>query len=74
MIIHLKLNEVADVVIGVTAEMKKDMLKCNEGLKSEHYADCKKCSWGDIMFGDESFCTIGKVRNMVIDEKGDGNV
>ncbi|MGI5956217.1 MAG: hypothetical protein ACOYBA_04680 [Coprococcus sp.] len=54
--------------------MKKDMLKCNEGLKSEHYADCKKCSWGDIVFGDESFCTIGKVRNMVIGEKGDGNV
>ena len=74
MIVHLKLNEVADVSIGVTAKMQRDMVKCDEGLKSECYPDCKECSWNDITFGAENFCTIPEIRAMVIGKKGDVNV
>ena len=68
MIIHYKLCDAADVTIGVTKKMKDDMIRCKDALAAgtaENAGLCKECSWANITFGDEGFCEIEEIRDMV---------
>lgn len=68
MIIHIKLNDVADIQIGVTQEMQQDMIECRNTIAQDIAKDCNTCSWRDLEFNDVGFCEDERIQKAVTEK------
>lgn len=68
MIVHIHLNEVSTLSIGVTEQMQQDMIRCRKAFETTGNGPewCKKCSWNDTEYNDIGLCEDQRIVDAVM--------
>lgn len=70
MIVHIPLNDVATLTVGITDQMQQDLIRCIktfEATGNGPEGGCKNCSWFDIDNFDIYLCGEQKIIDAVME-------
>lgn len=68
MIVHIPLNDVATLTVGITDQMQQDIVRCRKTFEATGNGPewCGKCSWNDIEYNDIGFCEDQRIVDAVM--------
>lgn len=76
MIVHIPLNDVATLTVGITDQMQQDLLECKRLSETNdcNGKDCNVCSWNDLEINGDGLCCYQRIIDAVMAAgKDDGN-
>lgn len=74
MIVHIQLNNVATLTVGITDQMQQDMMECRKLFDTTgNGKDCSTCSWNHQEYNDIGFCEDQRIVDSVMAAGKDDN-
>lgn len=69
MIVHIPLNDVATLTVGITDQMQQDLIRCRKTFEATGNGPedgCENCSWDGIDNFDMDLCGDKRIIDAVI--------